>query len=113
MKIQRIPTPAEFDATLAEIMENIPNKKYVVLFFGTEQSDTMQSWCPDCVIADPIIRSAIMKSSNNKDIVLIECPVGDRSVYSGNKNHPYRLHKDVMLKFIPTLISWTKVWLLY
>ncbi|ORE04926.1 DUF953-domain-containing protein [Rhizopus microsporus var. microsporus] len=74
-----------------------------VLFFGTEVPETSESWCPDCVIADPLIRKAISPIEN---AILLEAPVGARNEWKGNTTHPYRVRFG--LSAIPTLFKWTK-----
>ncbi|RUP47163.1 hypothetical protein BC936DRAFT_146063 [Jimgerdemannia flammicorona] len=72
---------------------------------GNEDPATGQSWCPDCVIADPLVRMYVRQVS---DSILIEAPVGPRSEWKGNMTHPYRTNKDTKLVAIPTLFRWTK-----
>ncbi|KAI8987621.1 hypothetical protein BDF20DRAFT_814340 [Mycotypha africana] len=73
-----------------------------VLFFGTEDPETSESWCPDCVIADPRIRKAVSTVENS---ILLEAPVGGRNDWKGNADHPYRVRFNVPA--IPTLFKWT------
>jgi hypothetical protein len=70
----RVNDPAQLDATLQSLP--VPSGPIFVLFFGTENQATGQSWCPDCVIADPKIRMTI---ATRPDATLVECPVGDRT----------------------------------
>jgi len=77
MKVVRVQTPADFDKVVGDVLANAPGPVFVVLF-GSEDAETNESWCPDCVIADPLIRTAIR---NVADSTLIECPVGARSEY--------------------------------
>ena len=79
-----------------------------VLFFGTEVPETSESWCPDCVIADPLIRKAISPIEN---AILLEAPVGARNEWKGNTTHPYRVRFG--LSAIPTLFKWTKVCIMF
>ncbi|KAI8997500.1 hypothetical protein BDB01DRAFT_771335 [Pilobolus umbonatus] len=76
-------------------------KPVFVLFFGTELPETSQSWCPDCVIADPLIRKAL----SDKDVILLEVPVGNRDEWKGKPDHPYRVKYQIPA--IPTLCKWT------
>jgi len=75
-----------------------------VLFFGTETPETSESWCPDCVIADPLVRKAIIPIQN---AILLEAPVGARNDWKGNTSHPYRVRFNVPA--IPTLFKWSAV----
>jgi thiol-disulfide isomerase/thioredoxin len=96
-------TVDDFEQTVAQQLAATP--KVFVLFFGSEEAATGQSWCPDCVIADPLIRQAISKVS---DAVLIEAPVGLRDAWKGNPTHPYRVKYNVPA--LPTLYHWSKVY---
>jgi len=106
MKLIRIPfaEAAQFDSKLQTIFTSFPSSKYFVLFFGSEVQGG-NSWCPDCIVADPVIKKAISKVDN---LVLVECPVGNISEYKNVPNHPYKTHKQIQLQRVPTLIAWTK-----
>ncbi|KAF7724100.1 Thioredoxin domain-containing protein 17 [Apophysomyces ossiformis] len=90
----------DFDKTIKE--QVVGDNKVFVLFFGTEMPETSESWCPDCVIADPVVRKAVSSVSNS---VLIEAAVGLRNDWKGNTTHPYRVRFNVPA--IPTLYKWT------
>ena len=49
----------------------------VLLFTGTKNASTGKSWCPDCVVADPVIESVVKQTQARDDIVFITIPVGD------------------------------------
>jgi len=105
MKIVRVANPDEFDSTMDSLKDTInAGTPVFVCLFGSEDPKTGESWCPDCVIADPLIRKQLGKVKN---AILVECPVGERSIYKGNPNHPYRLHPQIKLTAIPTLLHWT------
>ncbi|KAI9304102.1 hypothetical protein BJ944DRAFT_267351 [Cunninghamella echinulata] len=93
---------SSFENEVSKALENEQNKVFV-LFFGTELAETNESWCSDCVIADPLIRKALIPIPN---AVLIEAPVGGRNEWKGNNTHPYRVKYDVPA--IPTLYKWSK-----
>ncbi|ORZ13078.1 hypothetical protein BCR42DRAFT_355321 [Absidia repens] len=92
----------DFDSQVEKALQNEQNNVFVV-FFGTELDETNESWCPDCVIADPLIRKSLLNVPN---AVLIEAPVGVRDEWKGNTSHPYRVKFDVPA--IPTLYKWSK-----
>ncbi|CDS08109.1 hypothetical protein LRAMOSA02058 [Lichtheimia ramosa] len=96
-------TLENFDAVLKNGLES-HNPVYVV-FFGTEKPETNESWCPDCVVADPLIRKAILTHAP-ENALLLEAPVGHREDWKGNASHPYRTRFN--LSAIPTLFRWTK-----
>ncbi|KAI8344799.1 hypothetical protein BC941DRAFT_409638 [Chlamydoabsidia padenii] len=92
----------DFDTQVEKVIQNEQNKVFV-LFFGTEMDETNESWCPDCVIADPLIRKSLLTVPN---AVLIEAPVGSRDQWKGNTSHPYRVKFGVPA--LPTLYHWSK-----
>lgn len=100
MSFVRIATPddllASLDATLAEPGERL------FLFFGSEDPETGQSWCPDCVTADPVLRAAIHRRLAG--VTCHECPVGPRSAWKQAPQHPYRIHPRLRVARIPTLV---------
>ncbi|KAH6578554.1 hypothetical protein BASA60_003599 [Batrachochytrium salamandrivorans] len=94
------PTKGDFDNVLGSTIATSQGPVFV-LFFGTEVSTTGESWCPDCVIADPLIRRTIARIP---DAVLVEAPAGGRGAeYKGSL---YRSHPDIKLVAVPTLILW-------
>ncbi|EGF81728.1 hypothetical protein BATDEDRAFT_86770 [Batrachochytrium dendrobatidis JAM81] len=102
MRIIRIENEADFDSTIKATVAEASGRVFVLLF-GTEAPATGQSWCSDCVIADPLIRKSIAKIS---DAVLIEAPAGSRGAeYRSSKYHD---HPDIKLMAVPTLIEWGK-----
>ncbi|KAI9492990.1 hypothetical protein BDB00DRAFT_825547 [Zychaea mexicana] len=104
MKAIRINTAATFDQTLQKTLQE--HSPVFVLFFGNELPETSESWCPDCVIADPRVRKAVLDhDASSKSSALLEVPVGLRDAWRSDTNH-YR--SRFSLTAIPTLIHWTK-----
>ncbi|KAH6577932.1 hypothetical protein BASA50_003850 [Batrachochytrium salamandrivorans] len=102
MRAVRITDERDFDNVLGSTIATSQGPVFV-LFFGTEVSTTGESWCPDCVIADPLIRRTIARIP---DAVLVEAPAGGRGAeYKGSL---YRSHPDIKLVAVPTLILWGK-----
>ncbi|KAI8364785.1 uncharacterized protein BYT42DRAFT_524067 [Radiomyces spectabilis] len=99
MKFTRV-NIEDFDDQVKQALDNY--KKVFVLFFGSEEPDTHESWCPDCVIADPLIRKSALPVA---DAILLEAPVGHRGDWKGNASHPYRVRFQVPA--IPTLYKWS------
>ncbi|CAO3647149.1 unnamed protein product [Mucor hiemalis] len=89
-----------FDAEVNKAVET--GNPVFVIFFGTETPETSESWCPNCVIANPLVRKVILQV---KDSILLEAPVGGRNEWKGNTTHPYRVKFQVPA--IPTLYKWT------
>jgi len=100
MAVTRVPTPLD----LPPILERLAGTRSaaLLLFFGSEEQGTGVSWCPDCVTADPVLRRACR--TLQPGLELIECPVGQRSAWKNQPEHPYRLHPLIRLARIPTLI---------
>lgn len=109
MQITRLASPADFqaflDARAAAAADAEPSPLLFLLFFGSEVPETGESWCPDCVMADPVIRGTLA-AIGARPVHLVECPVGERAAYKGNAAHPYRTHPRVRLERIPTLLRW-------
>jgi Eukaryotic protein of unknown function (DUF953) len=100
MPISRLATPAEVADRLASVSAG--RGAALFLFFASEDPVTGASWCPDCVIADPVLRRAC--TTLRPDLTLYECPVGQRSEWRNQPQHPYRLHPTTRLTRIPTLL---------
>ncbi len=100
MPIVRCSQPDETAAALAAVTG--AGQSALFLFFGSEDPATGESWCPDCVTADPVLRRAC--ASLRPDLALHECPVGERSAWKNMPGHPYRLHPIWRLQRIPTLV---------
>ncbi len=100
MPIVRCAEPTDAAAALAALIARGGGALF--LFFGREDPQTGSSWCPDCVTADPVLRRAC--TSLRPDLVLHECPVGERSAWKNVPGHPYRLHPVWRLQRIPTLV---------
>lgn len=104
MPIVRCPTPADLAERLQGLI--VGQQAGLLLFFGSEDPETGVSWCPDCVTADPVLRAAIAKQ--RPDLTLFECPVGLRSAWKQVPDHPYRVHPDLRVARIPTLIRFER-----
>ena len=103
MPIVRLASPADLGPVLDRVRREAGEA--LLLFFGSEDPETGESWCADCVTADPILRAACVRL--RPDLALHECPVGPRSAWKNVADHPYRLHPALRLARIPTLIRFT------
>lgn len=56
-------------------IEAAKNPVYI-LFTGDKSESNGQSWCPDCNVADPVIKNNLHLLSDNSEF--ITCFVGDR-----------------------------------
>jgi hypothetical protein len=63
MKISRVSEPSTLESTLKNESKNY--SRIFVFFFGAELEETGESWCPDCIIADPKVRQWISKIPNS------------------------------------------------
>lgn len=104
MPIVRCASPAELEPVLDRLRREEGDG--LLLFFGSEDPETGQSWCPDCVTADPVLRAACTRL--RPDLTLHECPIGPRSGWKNVPDHPYRLHPALRLARIPTLIRFAR-----
>ena len=100
MPFRRCPTPADaiaaYDRTVAEAGTAL------FLVFGSADPQTGESWCADCQVADPILRAAIHRARSG--LITYECPVGQRSEWKNQPQHPLRTHAGLQIARIPTLV---------
>nr|ADD38068.1 Thioredoxin domain-containing protein 17 [Lepeophtheirus salmonis] len=73
-----------------------------VLFTGSIDPSSGKSWCPDCVVAEPIVDS-VMKDKT--EVHFLRVFVGPRDFWK-DPQCPFRTNPDTRLKSIPTLIIW-------
>eukprot|EP01027_Heterolobosea_sp_BB2_P002674 GEZU01004034.1.p1 GENE.GEZU01004034.1~~GEZU01004034.1.p1 ORF type:complete len:164 (+),score=34.85 GEZU01004034.1:71-493(+) len=99
-----IPTTDQFDAKIAEVEKQAAETgKHIFVHFSGEADAQGNSWCPDCVRADPILDAAFSKIADK--MILVYCPVA-RSEYRMNPSYPYRTHPRIKLNNVPTVIHW-------
>jgi thiol-disulfide isomerase/thioredoxin len=88
-----------YDSSLLQAihLSSSASKPLFVLFTGSKNTNG-RSWCPDCVTAEPIIMSELLKITQG--CILLECMV-DREEYRA----PGYLYKtnSAKLKCVPTL----------
>lgn len=100
---------AELENVLKTQITNVKDQgqQLFLLFTGEKDSVTNKSWCGDCVDAQPILDTVFQEgaATSSNGIVLIECPLV-RNDYKGNPSHPYRVHPQIKLQKIPTLMRW-------
>jgi hypothetical protein len=100
MTILRCVDVEQAEAAFASVCSS--QAEALFLFFGSEDPVSGESWCPDCVVADPVLRAACARL--RPELTLFECPVGVRSEWKGQASHPYRRHGAFRLERIPTLL---------
>ncbi|EDO42121.1 predicted protein [Nematostella vectensis] len=92
-------------AELFEKIEEQKGKRIFVMFIGAID-ETGDSWCPDCVRAEPNVEKAVENFQGDKNAaVFILAIVGDRPTWK-DPNNEFRVHEKLRLKSIPTLMEW-------
>lgn len=79
------------------------NTGSLFLLFSGSKDETGNSWCPDCVKAEPVIEKALACAS--PDAVFVHVEVGSRPTWKDQKN-PFRTDPNLELKVVPTLIRY-------
>ncbi|XP_055329160.1 thioredoxin domain-containing protein 17-like [Paramacrobiotus metropolitanus] len=97
-KIHNVSDYPEYSAAIEEVQVRSP--KIFAYFYGNEDPATKKSWCPDCVLADPVIKEAFKNAP--QDLEIVRVAVGERAAWKTPDN-VYRLKAKV--KCIPTLIK--------
>ena len=95
-------TPDEFQSKLSACEVSAGKRPLFILFTGSKDIVTGKSWCPDCVVADPVIDEIL--NSLEDGCMLLYCSV-DREPYR-TPVYPYRTHPIIQLKCVPTLIKY-------
>ncbi|XP_047512417.1 thioredoxin domain-containing protein 17-like [Pieris napi] len=91
----------------ASYTENIdPNGPMTLFYFSGSKTDNGKSWCPDCEVAEPIVKAFLGELKKNVTFVFVD--VGDRD-YWKEKTCPFRLDSRTRLMVIPTIIKWKGV----
>lgn len=88
----------EFKSVGEECHSRMP--KFFGYFYGNEDPVTNRSWCPDCVIAEPVVKEAFKHAPEGTQV--IRTAVGTRDDW---KNPENEWRKELKLKCIPTLIK--------
>ncbi|XP_014784113.1 thioredoxin domain-containing protein 17 isoform X1 [Octopus bimaculoides] len=89
-----------YDEYVATADEN-KGKTIFALFTGSKDSSG-QSWCPDCVRADPVIKRNMKQLPS--DAIFIHCNVGDRTFWK-DQNNVFRKDSKLRLTAVPTLLK--------
>jgi len=88
---------------LKVISEEKDASKVYVLFCG-EPDASGESWCPDCVKAEPVVEECVKKITD-PSVVFIMCSVGDKPTWK-DRNNEFRTNSKTSLKAVPTLLLW-------
>ncbi|XP_039613160.1 thioredoxin domain-containing protein 17 [Polypterus senegalus] len=75
--------------------------KNVFAYFTGNKNEQGVSWCPDCVKAEPVVRSQMQYLP--EDSIFIFCQVGERAYWKDPKNDFKQILK---LRGVPTLLRY-------
>jgi thiol-disulfide isomerase/thioredoxin len=89
----------EFEDTIKNFTKN---DSVFVLFTGSLGQDG-KSWCPDCIVADPVIMSS--KQFIPANATFIVCHVGERAYWKDSSN---AFKTRLGITCVPTLLNWNK-----
>jgi len=92
-----------FDAFKAKIAELTGGEGDVFVYFSGSPDNSGQSWCPDCVTAEPIVTKSLAAAAEDSHFLYVA--VGDRTFWKDQTNI-FRTAKETQLKSVPTLIKW-------
>ncbi|XP_032823792.2 thioredoxin domain-containing protein 17 [Petromyzon marinus] len=87
-------------AEFTSAVRRLQGREIFALFSGSKDAGG-ESWCPDCVAAEPVVRGAL--NTLPEGAVFIYCQVGDRA-YWKNKDNEFR--KQLQLTAVPTLLKY-------
>ncbi|XP_046965352.1 thioredoxin domain-containing protein 17-like [Vanessa cardui] len=82
------------------------NGPQVLFYFSGSKLPNGNSWCPDCAVAEPMVRAFL--NELNKNIIFVFVDVGDRE-YWKDRACPFRTDTRSKLLVIPTIIKWKGV----
>ena len=101
--VKEIKTSGFQDFMSAVQSTELKGKRIFCLFCG-DKDESGKSWCPDCVVSEPVVRSCL-KNVDDDDVVFIYCAVGDRN-YWKDKQNDFRTNSSLKLTGVPTLLKW-------
>ncbi|XP_063531008.1 thioredoxin domain-containing protein 17-like [Cydia strobilella] len=79
-----------------------PNGPPVYFYFDSKLPDGT-SWCPDCVVAEPIVRAFLREVK--KDLIFVHVDCGEREFYR-DPQCVFRTDPRSKIRRIPTLLKW-------
>lgn len=91
-----------YDGFLKFIKNLETSEPIYVLYTGTKLANG-NSWCPDCVEAEPFIEEGLKAAPENAHFVVVE--VGDRAFWK-DPSCLFRTNLTTKLKVLPTLARW-------
>ncbi|KAH7643603.1 thioredoxin domain-containing protein [Dermatophagoides farinae] len=88
---------------LDNLIKENEDKKLILLFTGTKKANG-KSWCPDCVVADPIIESVVKETTEDQNMIFATVMVGDLPSWKSSDNG-FRKHPKFAINCVPTLVN--------
>ncbi|XP_076818623.1 thioredoxin domain-containing protein 17-like [Clavelina lepadiformis] len=83
--------------------DDLKGKAIFCLFCGDKDANG-KSWCPDCVVSEPVVRSSL-DQLDDPDAVFVYCAVGGREYWKDQRNE---FRQNLKLTGVPTLMKWGK-----
>lgn len=99
VKVSELNSWSEYSAAVERSRKQSPSK-IIAYFYGNEDPTTKKSWCPDCVLAAPVVKDGLKGAS--VDVEILKVAVGEREVWKSPSNI-FRL--KLKLSCIPTLLK--------
>eukprot|EP01084_Bolivina_argentea_P176143 304862_1 len=103
--------PDQFDNSVRHIVKTQLRENeedvLVLYFTGTPNPITGQSWCPDCVPADAVVKEMVTTARSGlvgKRVALLQCTVDRNSYFRHPETFLYRAHPFVQLASVPTVL---------
>jgi len=92
-----------FEAFQAKVAELAATGEDVFVMFSGSKDSNGESWCPDCVVAEPVVTAAMEKAPPGSHYLYVG--VGGRAAWKDPAG-VFRTSKDTLLKSVPTLVKW-------
>lgn len=97
-KIHNVSSWAEYVATAEESQVRVGT--FFAYFYGNNEPATKKSWCPDCVLAEPVVAAGLKLVPETAEVIRVA--VGERAAWKDQAN-VYR--KELHVKSIPTVLK--------
>lgn len=100
-------TAQGYDAFKA-LLGELKGQRIIALFTGSKNLSTGHSWCPDCVVAEPVVDAVTATPEVAAlDVCFITVFVGNREVWR-DPAVGFRTDANLKLTCIPTLLEYGK-----
>eukprot|EP00088_Acartia_fossae_P064936 TRINITY_DN7999_c0_g1_i3.p1 TRINITY_DN7999_c0_g1~~TRINITY_DN7999_c0_g1_i3.p1 ORF type:complete len:135 (+),score=33.72 TRINITY_DN7999_c0_g1_i3:36-407(+) len=84
-------------------VEELSKAGTVFVMFSGSKNEKGESWCPDCVVAYPVVQDCLKQA--DEDAHFLYVGVGDRTFWK-DPNCVFRTAKETKLNSVPTLMKW-------